>query len=87
MAKFTEYDQFDGLGLAEQVREKNISPKELCEEAISRAEAVNPKLNAIIVPMYELARERVKSPLPDGPFFLACPFCLKTHIMLSRAFP
>jgi len=56
MAKFTEYDQFDGLGLAEQVREKNISPKELCEEAISRAEAVNPKLNAIIVPMYELAR-------------------------------
>ncbi len=51
MAKFTEYDQFDGLGLAEQVREKNISPKELCEEAISRAEAVNPKLNAIIVPI------------------------------------
>jgi len=76
MAKFTEYDQFDGLGLAEQVREKNISPKELCEEAISRAEAVNPKLNAIIVPMYELARERVKSPLPDGPFS-GVPFLLK----------
>jgi amidase len=62
--------------LAEQVKNKNVSPEEICEESISRAQILNKKLNAIVLPMYEFARERAKSLLPDGPFF-SVPFLLK----------
>jgi amidase len=37
MAIFSEYDQYDGIGLAELVRNGEIKATELCEEAISRA--------------------------------------------------
>jgi len=33
MDRFREFDQYDGLGLAELVREKEVSPEELCDEA------------------------------------------------------
>ncbi len=48
MFSFPEYDRFDGVGLAKLVRDREVSSAELCEEAIRRAEALNPKLNAII---------------------------------------
>jgi len=48
MSGFKEFDHYDGIGLAELVRKKEVSPAELCEEAISRIERVNPKLNAVI---------------------------------------
>jgi len=76
MTGFIEYDRFDGLGLAELIRKKEISVEELCEEAIRRAELVNPKLNAIILPMYDQARKYIKKPLPEGPF-TGVPFLLK----------
>ena len=59
MGGFKEYDQYDGLGLAELVKKKEISSAEICEEAIIRIERVNPQLNAVVTPMYELAREMV----------------------------
>ena len=57
MSGFKEFDRFDGLGLADLVRKKEVTPSELCEEAIRRIEQVNPKLNAVILPMYDLARK------------------------------
>ncbi|MEJ2727241.1 MAG: amidase [Deltaproteobacteria bacterium] len=76
MGGFKEYNQYDGLGLAELVRKKEVSAEELCEEAITRIERVNPTLNAVITPMYDLARKAVSSNLPDGPF-TGVPFLLK----------
>jgi len=76
MGGFKEYDQYDGLGLAELVKKKEISPAEICEEAITRIERVNPGLNAVVTPMYDLARETVQNNLPDGPFS-GVPFLLK----------
>ena len=76
MGGFREYDQYDGLGLAELVKKKEISAAEICEEAIVRIERVNPALNAVITPMYDLARETVQNTLPDGPF-RGVPFLLK----------
>jgi amidase len=76
MGSFKEYDQYDGLGLAELVRRKEVSPAEICEEAITRIECVNPALNAVITPMYDLARKALEKPLPDGPF-TGVPFLLK----------
>jgi amidase len=76
MGGFKEYDQYDGLGLAELVKKKEISSAEICEEAIIRIERVNPQLNAVVTPMYELAREMVQRPLSNGPF-TGVPFLLK----------
>lgn len=49
MGAFKEYDRYDGLGMAELVRKKEISPAELCEEAVRRIEKLNPTLNAVIL--------------------------------------
>lgn len=76
MSSFPEYDQFDAVGLAELVRGGKISAREICEEAIGRAEALNPKLNAIILPLYDMARETAKGHLPEAPF-MGVPFLLK----------
>ena len=76
MGAFQEYDQYDGLGLAELVKKKEISPVEICEEAISRIEKVNPQLNAVVTPMFEIARKLVVESTPNGPFF-GVPFLLK----------
>lgn len=79
MAGFAEYDQYDGLGLAELVRLKKITPTELCEEAISRIEKLNPALNAVVTPMFEIGLDTAKKPLPEGPF-AGVPFLLKDLI-------
>lgn len=65
--KFEEFRQLDGLGLAKLVEQKEVSAQELLEVAIARAEAVNPTLNAIVNPMYEIARKRARESL-QGPF-------------------
>ena len=79
MSGFKEFDRFDGLGLADLVRQKEVAPSELCEEAIRRIEQVNPKLNAVIFPMYDIARKAVQKGLPEGPF-TGVPFLLKDII-------
>lgn len=73
---FTDYDKYDGLGLAELVRRREVKPGELVEEAISRIERHNPQLNAVIHKMYEQARKAADGDLPDGPF-KGVPFLLK----------
>ena len=42
---FPEYGEYDGVGLAALVRSGQISAREVLDEAIRRAEAVNPALN------------------------------------------
>jgi amidase len=79
MSLFKDFDRYDGLGLAELVRKKQVSPSELCEEAIRRIEQLNPKLNAVVTPMYDIARKAVQAGLPEGPF-AGVPFLLKDII-------
>ena len=66
MSDFGDYDEYDGLGLAELVRKKEVKPSELIEEAISRIERLNPQLNAVIHKMYDLARKAAEGNLPEG---------------------
>ena len=86
MNGFSEYDKYDGLGLAELVRKKEVKPSELVEEAISRIEKLNPQLNAVIHKMYELARKAADGDLPDGPF-KGVPFLLKDIFMAYAGVP
>jgi amidase len=76
MAGFPEYERYDGLGLAELVRTKQVTPAELVEEAIQRIERHNPALNAVIYKLYDQARAAANAPLPDGPF-AGVPFLIK----------
>ena len=66
----------DATAQAELVRKKQITPPELVDAAIERIERLNPQLNAVITPMYDLARQSASSTLPDGPF-TGVPFLLK----------
>lgn len=70
-----EYQQYDGVGLAELVRRGELKASELLEAAIRRADAVNPRLNAIVIPMYEIGREHAAN-APQGPFG-GVPFLIK----------
>jgi amidase len=86
MSGFSDYDKYDGLGLAELVRKKEVKPSELVEEAISRIESLNPQLNAVIYKMYELARKAADGDLPDGPF-KGVPFLMKDILMAYAGVP
>lgn len=86
MSGFGEYDKYDGLGLAELVRKREIKPGELVEEAISRIEKLNPRLNAVIHKMYDLAREAAEGDLPNGSF-RGIPFLLKDLLAACAGVP
>lgn len=73
---FREYGNFDAVGLAALVREGQVSPTELLDEALERTAAVNPRINAVIHLMENRAREAIASGLPDGPF-RGVPFLIK----------
>jgi amidase len=66
----------DATAQAELVRKKEVKPIELLQAAIERAERVNPRINAIVIPMYELAREAAYGKLPEGPLS-GVPYLLK----------
>ena len=86
MTGFVEYDQYDALGLAELVRDGKISARELLDEAIRRRDAINPKINAIIYDMDELAYNAIEEGLPDGPF-QGVPFLLKDLLAAYKGVP
>ncbi|MEK7741081.1 MAG: amidase family protein, partial [Pseudomonadota bacterium] len=73
--KFSEYIQYDGIGLAQLVQNKEVQAHELLEIAIQRAEQVNPKINAIVIPIYEHALKNTQN-YANGPFS-GVPFLLK----------
>lgn len=73
---FSEYIQYDGLGLAKLVQTKQVQAHELLTCALQRTEQVNPKLNAIVITMYEQAQRRSQQTLNNGTFS-GIPFLLK----------
>lgn len=73
--EYSAYRRFDGVGLAGLVSRGEVSPAELLDVAIGRAEQVNGRLNAIVQPMHDIARKRAGSEL-SGPF-AGVPFLLK----------
>lgn len=83
---FAEYVDYDGLGLAQLVRSGAVTPLELLEEAIKRAERHNPTLNAIVHKAYDEARGVAKGKLPDGPF-KGVPFLIKDISMGVAGWP
>ncbi|GAA4448445.1 amidase [Nibrella saemangeumensis] len=73
---FAEYVQHDATSLAELVRKGEVTPAELLETAVTRAEVVNPKINAIVQPLYDHGRALLDKLPADAPF-RGVPFLLK----------
>jgi Asp-tRNA(Asn)/Glu-tRNA(Gln) amidotransferase A subunit family amidase len=73
---FSDYEAFDALGLADLVRRGKITPEDLLDAAIERVEERNPKVNAVVLRLYDDARRAIGAGLPDGPF-RGVPFLLK----------
>src|SRR6476469_5432994 len=73
---FKEYGEYDAVGLAELVRKKEVTARELLDEAIARTARVDPQINAVVVKHYDYAQRQIYKGLPDGPF-TGVPFLLK----------
>ena len=76
MNGFTEYENFDALGLADLVRRKQVSPQELLDAAIERVESRNKQFNAVTMRLYDYGKNAIQNGLPDGPF-RGVPFLIK----------
>lgn len=76
MAVMKEYERYDATGLARLVNTGKARPADILSAAIERAEARNPEINAIVIPMFEEARAAISSGLPKGPFS-GVPFLIK----------
>ena len=63
-----EYGEYDALGLADLVRRKQVSPAELLDAALSRAEAAQGELNCFSALFPDIARQQIADGLPEGPF-------------------
>jgi amidase len=70
------YSDSDALRLAELVRNREVTPTELTDVAISLIEALDDKLNAVVVRTFDMARRHAAEPVGDGPF-AGVPFLLK----------
>ncbi|MGH9403496.1 MAG: amidase, partial [Terriglobia bacterium] len=70
MGDLTELACVDGLGQAALVQRKEVKPVELVEAAIDRISRLNPKVNAVVYPLFDEARALAKNEaaLPHGPF-------------------
>ncbi|MBU3691214.1 MAG: amidase, partial [Solirubrobacterales bacterium] len=66
----------DATGQAAAVARGDLSPIEVVEASVRRAESVNPTLNSVIHEFYDEAREQAAGDLPDGPF-RGVPFLFK----------
>ncbi|MFT8319756.1 MAG: amidase [Bacillus sp. (in: firmicutes)] len=74
--KFSEYATYDGIGLAELVRRKEVTPEELKDVALRAVEKINPIINAVVATYPNRAMEDMKQLTPNAPFF-GVPYLLK----------
>ncbi|MBM3570710.1 MAG: amidase [Alphaproteobacteria bacterium] len=73
---FSDYEKYDGLGLAELVKRGEVAAEELVEAAIERIEARNPALNAVIHRLYDRGRAAARAADRSAPF-AGVPFLVK----------
>ena len=79
MISFEEYARHDAVGLADLVRRREASPGELLDAAISRIEAADPAINAVVRKRYDAARAEAQRVDPQAPL-AGVPFLVKDLI-------
>src|SRR6059058_775650 len=71
-----DYADLDATAQAELVRRGDVHPKELVEAAITRLDAFDPTLNALVFRDFDRARQTAAGPTKNAPF-AGVPFLLK----------
>src|SRR6516164_3984015 len=74
--KLAEYASYDALELADLVKRKEVSPRELAETAAAAIAAVNPALNAVIEVYDDAVAALDPATLGNRPF-RGVPFLIK----------
>ena len=72
----SEYARYDGIGLADLVRKKEMTAKELAQMALAGIKKINPQINAVIEVYDERVEKADELLLPETPF-CGVPFFLK----------
>ena len=75
MSGFPDYDRYDAVGLSGLVRSKQVSPRDLLEEAVTRCDRADPELNAVVYRMdgealAAAASTDLNAPLAGVPFLV-----------------
>src|ERR1700730_10499078 len=83
MISLTDYSSYDGLGLASLVARKEVTPKELLDTALAAVAKVNPKLNAVLQTLPEMAAAEIAAHAPTGPF-AGVPFVIKELVLHAK---
>lgn len=73
---FSEYGNYDGLGLADLVTRGEVSPRDLVDSAIDVIERLNPDVNCVVQQLRDQALGEIRRGLPHGPF-RGVPFLVK----------
>ncbi len=76
MANLVNYGDYDALGLAELVRKREITPRELMEDALGAIQQLNPQLNCVVGDLSAQAERALDAGLPNG-LFTGVPFLIK----------
>ena len=69
-AQHSRLADYDALGLADLIKRKKVSPREVVDDVIRRVERVNPKINAVLTKNLDVerVRARARSGSLEGPF-------------------
>jgi amidase len=76
LSGFSQYREYDGLGIARLIRGREVTAQEVLEAAIRIAEAVNPRVNAISQKLYDFGFAAISQVDPLAPF-AGVPFLVK----------
>jgi Asp-tRNA(Asn)/Glu-tRNA(Gln) amidotransferase A subunit family amidase len=84
MLSADDYRKHDAVALAELIRSKQIAPGEAVEAAIAAIERINPKINAVTVPMFAQGRDAARE--ANGQL-AGVPFLLKDFLAQYKGVP
>jgi amidase len=83
MISLSDYTAHDGLGLAELVARKEVTPDELAAAAFEAVAKVNPRINAVLHTIPKEAATEIRAGLPRGPF-TGVPFLIKEIVLHAK---
>src|SRR5271167_4958781 len=83
MISLSDYTSHDGLGLAELVARKEVTPDELVAAAFEAVAKINPRINAVLQTLPKEAAAEIRAGLPQGPF-TGVPFMIKELVLHAK---
>ena len=83
MISLNDYTSHDGLGLADLVARKEVTPDELAAAAFEAVAKVNPRINAVLHTLPREAAAEIRAGLPRGPF-TGVPFLIKEIVLHAK---